>query len=356
MASKLLHMMLRLSKANVTSPTENMPRLQHSRLQLFGQRVLASVVLTGALLHLLLAGNINFGNHECMTITNDESSKGQAGFTFPPMIFGHIHMAKTAGTEINGELAQRFERVCGQKGYSYDSISFNQRAGKDMDKAGGDRGWRQTLSTADLISKSFKNYNQGRVPMRVMNEIGYHDCDWISVESDADVWHKLVAVTAEWPMELHTPCREPISHLMSQCNYRKLTFKCTDSNLTREVERCMVFPNRFKDSLDFHANITLKCFNPIPIEPYLDFIGKFLQPRRVCGQYVHRETNRPRNKTRECIWNSPESVKQEVLKIMMKMPFYRFCDRCMGSKDDLLAVKPVSGWPKLKMKGVDPEV
>jgi hypothetical protein len=41
---------------------------------------------------------------------------------------------------------------------------------------------------------------------------------------------------------------------------------------------------------------------------------------------------------------------------MMKMPFYQFCNRCMASEDDLLAVKPVSGWPKLKMKGVDPEV
>lgn len=31
-------------------------------------------------------------------------------------IFGHVHMAKTAGTEINGELAAHFERVCGHKG------------------------------------------------------------------------------------------------------------------------------------------------------------------------------------------------------------------------------------------------
>lgn len=31
-------------------------------------------------------------------------------------IFGHIHIAKTAGTEINGELAAHYERICGHKG------------------------------------------------------------------------------------------------------------------------------------------------------------------------------------------------------------------------------------------------
>jgi hypothetical protein len=117
-------------------------------------------------------------------------------------------------------------------------------------------------------------------------------------------------------------------------------FNCTGTNLTEEVNACMLLvSDRFNDSLNFHANVTLKCFNPIPIEPYLNYIGQFLQPRRVRGQYVHAEYNRPRNKTEECIWNSPEKVKQEIIKIMMKMPYYRFCDRCIGSKDDLLAVK-----------------
>ncbi len=31
-------------------------------------------------------------------------------------IFGHVHIAKSAGTEINGELAAHYERVCGHKG------------------------------------------------------------------------------------------------------------------------------------------------------------------------------------------------------------------------------------------------
>jgi hypothetical protein len=31
-------------------------------------------------------------------------------------VVGHLHSPKTAGTEINGELAARYERVCGHKG------------------------------------------------------------------------------------------------------------------------------------------------------------------------------------------------------------------------------------------------
>ncbi len=30
-------------------------------------------------------------------------------------IYGHVHMAKTGGTELNGLLAMGYERVCGHK-------------------------------------------------------------------------------------------------------------------------------------------------------------------------------------------------------------------------------------------------
>ena len=34
----------------------------------------------------------------------------------PSVVYGLVHMAKTAGTEINGEMAARFSNVCGNKG------------------------------------------------------------------------------------------------------------------------------------------------------------------------------------------------------------------------------------------------
>lgn len=35
----------------------------------------------------------------------------------PNLMYGHVHMAKTGGSSVNGILANKFERVCGNKGY-----------------------------------------------------------------------------------------------------------------------------------------------------------------------------------------------------------------------------------------------
>ena len=40
---------------------------------------------------------------------------------FDQVVIGHVHMAKTSGTTLNGNLSMHFERVCGHKGYSYDA-------------------------------------------------------------------------------------------------------------------------------------------------------------------------------------------------------------------------------------------
>jgi len=39
----------------------------------------------------------------------------------PPILYGHVHMAKTGGTSLNGIIANKFDHVCGHKGYSYDA-------------------------------------------------------------------------------------------------------------------------------------------------------------------------------------------------------------------------------------------
>jgi len=35
------------------------------------------------------------------------------------IIYGHIHIAKTGGTSLNGMLANKFERICGHKGENH---------------------------------------------------------------------------------------------------------------------------------------------------------------------------------------------------------------------------------------------
>ncbi len=47
---------------------------------------------------------------------NNNIDNNSSSYTRYDKIIGHLHMAKTAGTEINGELAAHYERVCGHKG------------------------------------------------------------------------------------------------------------------------------------------------------------------------------------------------------------------------------------------------
>lgn len=87
-------------------------------------------------------------------------------------IFGHVHVAKTAGTSINGILANKFERVCGHKGYSYDAFADNVKAGQ-ISASGG------------------RVFAEGRsqVMPDTMAEIGFEDCDYVSHEIESN-WCK----------------------------------------------------------------------------------------------------------------------------------------------------------------------
>ena len=69
----------------------------------------------------------------------------------PDVLYGHVHIAKTAGTTVNGELAMHYERVCGHKGYSYDAFQTNELLKKGSPNI--------LYNNADS-----KSYNRGRVP------------------------------------------------------------------------------------------------------------------------------------------------------------------------------------------------
>mmetsp|Transcript_428 Transcript_428/g.792 ORF Transcript_428/g.792 Transcript_428/m.792 type:complete len:91 (-) Transcript_428:265-537(-) len=84
--------------------------------------------------------------------------------------------------------------------------------------------------------------------------------------------------------------------------------------------------------------IEVKCFNPIPIQPYVDYMGGILQHKRVQTDFVHRASNKPRNKAAECL---PKDValQQKVLAIMKEHKnglFCQYCEACRGSADELL--------------------
>jgi hypothetical protein len=124
---------------------------------------------------------------------------------------------------------------------------------------------------------------------------------------------------------------------MSQCNHLKREFDCNAADLVSEVKTCLIQMFRFSGKLKNERNVHLKCFNPIPIQPYLDYMGARLQPRRISTHYVHRETNTKRSIAKECIWENP-TVAAKVAAILGKIDYYRFCNQCIGSTNDLLAV------------------
>ena len=264
---------------------------------------------------------------------------GHAAAAPPPtstsetVLVGHVHMAKTAGTSLNGLLASRYERVCGHKGYSYDSYGANLRmaAGRKINGR---------LTAFDSISKIQRGYHRERVPHRVMDEIGFEDCDFISEEQDWRFWRRF----EDWPLplELHVPCRDPLDHLMSQCNYRRRTFNCVDASrspesLAREVRRCLTFlkrptMKRFAWDLLGLKNTRVKCYNfSDQFSRYLAHMDKVLQKKRIPAKFIRWETNRPRNVSNECVWSADRGLKNDVVTYLRDhYDYYGFCDACLN--------------------------
>jgi len=254
------------------------------------------------------------------------------GYVRPNKIFGHVHMAKTGGTELNGLLASRFERVCGHKGYSFDYYQHNKRVRK-QNKTSVSRN-----IGGDTLSRVSPTYNRGRVPVNVMQERGYEDCDYISHEVSYSIWRGYGSNST--PMELHVPCRDPIDHLLSMCNHRQKPFVCVDDRdkLMKQISEAAMELTRFGNPLLHYPHLSVKCFPAFPIQRYLEFMSDYLQERRVVIDYVHRDTNRPRNKTKECLLEN-QNLAATVREMMIEtFPYYKFCDTCLGSESALYAV------------------
>jgi hypothetical protein len=254
-----------------------------------------------------------------------------------PVIYAHIHMAKTGGTSINGALAQNYERVCGARGYSYDSHQVSERFKNTP---------HQKLHEMDDSIHQLRpktGANRGNVPLWFSDEIGYEDCDFVSLEAP---WQKWPERFENWsiPLEMHLPCREPLDHLMSQCNMRKTTYDCSKT-LESQVEKCKVTLNRFDMALTTdYDNFDLKCFDYEKTDDYIEYMESRLQRKRVQSQYLFRATNRKRAKDEECIWERPKLLKQLREYLMEEFDYYRFCDHCIGSKQDLFYEKRRQVW------------
>lgn len=251
------------------------------------------------------------------------AGRGEEGYIRPNMMFGHVHMSKTGGTTLNGILANRYERVCGIKGYSYDAYQANELA---LEKPG-------KVNASDNPRDKVILFGHG-----VMEEIGYEDCDYVSQERRWTFWNRF-SDFHDIPMELHIPCRNRIDHLMSQCNYlhEKIDCDVDDHELYSAVDSCFAYMNRYSDELLHLKNIHVKCYDfKKQYTSYIDYMDQRLQRRRLESKpYKRRETNLPRRKDRECIWSRPDVYHKVDQYLLEQVPYYAFCQKCLGSEDDI---------------------
>jgi hypothetical protein len=199
-----------------------------------------------------------------------------------------------------------------------------------------------------------------------MNEIGYEDCDYISHEIEWTFWPKLIQDlnnelqnlqnnssnnnnNNNLTLELHVPCREPISHLMSMANHMRRTYVCdkneTNINIIKKsVDNVYMMPIKLSDQrfsnnlfINNNNNIELKCFNSFPMENYINYMSDKLPHRRFqVPTYVERDTNAKHSKSDECIWDTSSEYKNKVIQLLINNhPYMKFCYDCIGSNNQL---------------------
>jgi hypothetical protein len=212
-----------------------------------------------------------------------------------------------------GLFLRQYERVCGNKGYSYNAYNDNEKVKKD--------GY---------------NVRGSDVPAATSEQIGWDDCDYIALEQKGTWWGHHIP-DEMWPLELHVPCRDPLDHLMSAFNMKHLTFDCNTDNMVGHIWTAWKWTWYDGRLPEPHPNITVKCFDPMPPTKYVNYMGSILQHKRIVSEYAKRDTNRHRNKTQECIWQETEEFRDNLRRILReKFKYYEYCHHCMGSKDELV--------------------
>jgi hypothetical protein len=146
--------------------------------------------------------------------------------------FHHIHIAKTAGSTMNKRLARRYYGVCGNK---YTSCI------EPLEHTSDDR----APEFGDSLHKDWS--------FDSMTKKGFHDCTLVSHERNWDVWveqvlpdHKFHANATKVML---LPCRDPLEHFFSQCNYNQHNATKIFANVTsceEGINKCgLVARNRF---------------------------------------------------------------------------------------------------------------
>ncbi|KAL7479639.1 hypothetical protein ACHAW6_005362, partial [Cyclotella cf. meneghiniana] len=276
---------------------------------------------------------------DAFRLRGDLIQNAQLSTSLNNKIYAHLHIAKTGGTYINQFLANKYEKVCGNKGNSVFYYNYNEM--KKMNNS--------NATTVPMTREDFRQFRS------MLYKIGFADCDYISIERSYQFWSNTFpgGKFHDVPVELHVPCRDPVDHMMSSCNWKQFEFKChniTDEEVFRVIDEvCPVASDRYNHLL--FRDFDIKCFDfRKQFTAYLDYMSGILQPRRFESKpFIYEQNPRDyRNKTNECIWEREDlmqKVKAHLLsnKSLMHHQYYQFCDVCLGSEQDLTRLHQPDG-------------
>lgn len=251
-------------------------------------------------------------------------------------MYFYVHLAKIGGSTINGMMANTYEKVCGNKGYSYKAYQANEQAKEAA----------ANLKGGVLMMDKHGGLDRSTPPE--MKEWGYEDCEWMADEGFVGNWKKPAAVFREhgWDYEFHVACRDPIDHLLSMCNAGQTHFiiNCdgTDEEFYRMIDKCaykVKLKKRFSAEYEETFPGKIKCLDfKKQFTTYIDFMGDGkLQKRRIISEpFVQREVNDPRDKEAECLLHNPAAYDKAKAYLLETFYYYQFCQSCLGTKDDIL--------------------
>ena len=253
------------------------------------------------------------------TFEGAKAALGTAEDEIPAVIF-HAHIAKTAGSTFNRFAARRYHATCGNKG-----MSFAQHFEDDS--------YNPQLIFA------------GRDGTRVIEEWGWHNCGLISLETSNYMLTEIANSKALAPQKtaVMIPCRDPIDHILSQCNHLNLSFTQIISGeggaeaCANAMPQCQVGWERYEHSMlaTFDRVVLFKYDNFPGVERYLDHA---LPNRRVpleegeheeFGKFGFVRMNKDRDSESE---QFTESCTEERLRnaLLEHWSYYRLCDRFLG--------------------------
>ena len=283
--------------------------------------MLLRVVAIGAIAGILIVRREDYSFSGTLRTT-----KAAAGYVRPNKLFGYVHIGKAGGTNLNSLFANVFERVCGNKGYSFESYRENEVA--------------KHLGNGYPV-EGFNGMNIDK-----MKSMGFEDCDYVASEENYNFWIKNFGNESFHgvPMELHVPCRDRIDHVMSQCNYHSYSLDCaitSNEDFFRTIEeKCFErIYQRYQHVLKDHFDV--KCFDvKKQFTTYASHMSQLLERKRFQSvPFIPRLSNRPRNRTKECIWSRPDLIEKLEKYLLENVPYYQFCEDCMGSDNDLTSTR-----------------